>query len=295
MTREDLADLFVFVTVAREGSFTRAARELGMSQSGVSQVVQRLEDRLELRLLQRTTRSVSPTHAGTQVLSRIGPVIDTANDELGSLSQLRDEISGRIRVTTVEHAATTILLPAVASLLREHPKLEVEIFVDYGLNDIAEFDAGVRLGEHVAKDMVAVRISPDIPMVVVGAPSYFETHRRPRKPDDLLEHRCINLRLPTSRTVNRWRFIEDGTEKRVNVEGPLVVNTIDLILDAALEGVGLAYLPADQVTPFIEDGRLVCVLRKALPALPGYYLYYPSRRNASRAFRAFVDAVRHVK
>lgn len=294
MNREDMSDLVVFLAVARAGSFTRAAHRLGMSQSGVSQVVQRLEDRVELRLLERTTRSVSLTAAGEHLLAKIGPLLDTAGVELSALSALRDRVAGVIRVTAVEHAAKTILCPAIAPLLKTHPEIQVEIAIDYGLSDIVSdhFDAGVRLGEHVAKDMVAVRLSPDVPMAIIGSPEYFAEHPAPRDPGDLIHHRCINLRLPTSGTVNRWRFIQRGVERRVHVEGPLVLNTIELILDAALHGVGLAYLPLDQVQAHLTSGRLVSVLGPLLPPLPGYYLYYPSRRNASPAFQLFVDAVR---
>lgn len=295
MNREDVADLSVFVAVARERSFTRAANRLGMSQSGVSEVVRRLEERLELRLLDRTTRSVAPTQAGAQCLDRIGPMLDDIEAELRALSQFRDRIAGRIRITTVEHAAKTVLCPAIAPLLREHPEIEIEIVTDYRLADVVgdEFDAGVRLGEQVAKDMVAVRISPDIPMAIVGSPDYFERHPAPKRPTDLVDHRCINLRLPTAGSVNPWRFVKKGMETRVHVEGPLVLSTIDLILDAALAGIGLAYLPRDQVAPHIDAGRLTEVLSKSLPSLPGYHLYYANRQNASPAFRLFVDAVRY--
>ncbi len=294
MDRENIADLTVFVTVAREGSFTRAASRLGMSQSGVSNVVQRLEERLGLRLLDRTTRSVAPTQAGAHLLARVGPMLDEVESEVEGLSQFRDRVAGVIRITTVEHAAKAFLGPAIAPLLRNHPDLEVEMVVDYGLADIIgdRFDAGVRLGEQIAKDMVAVRISPAIPMAIVGSPGYFERHAKPARPSDLVDHLCINLRLPTSGTLNLWRFVHKGEETRIHVKGPLVLNRIDLILDAALEGVGLAYLPKDQVTSYLEAGRLHSILARFLPPLSGYFLYYANRRNASPAFRHFVEAVR---
>lgn len=295
MERENLADLVAFITVAREGSFTRAARRLGMSQSGVSQVVRRLEDRLELRLLDRTTRSVAPTRAGAHLQAQVEPLLKSVELELTGLSQFRDRIAGVIRVTAVEHAAQTILLPAAASLVQAHPEIEVEIVVDYHLTDIVAegFDAGVRLGEHVAKDMIAARLSPPIQMAVVAAPAYLERYPAPTTPGELVNHRCINLRLPGSGALNRWRFVEQGREARVHVEGPLVLDRLDLIRDAALAGVGLAYLPWDQVAAMVQAGRLVSLLADCLPPLPGYFLYYAHRRNASPAFRLFVEAVRY--
>lgn len=295
MKREDLADLAAFVTVARERNFTRAANRLGMSQSALSQIVRRLEERLGLRLLARTTRSVAPTEVGEHLLSSLGPMLDQMDSEVAALSQLRDQPAGTIRVTTVEHAAKMFLTPAIAPLLAQYPDIVVEMTVDYGLADIVadRFDAGVRLGEHVARDMIAVRISPDIPMAIVGSPDYLARCPAPAAPRDLVGHRCINLRLPSSGLLNNWRFLEGGQETRVQVEGPLILNTIDMILDAALAGVGLAYLPLDQVQPRIAAGQLVSVLADKLPPLPGYHLYYANRRNASPAFRLFVDAVRH--
>lgn len=295
MDRDILAGLTVFVTVAREGSFTRAAKRLRMSQSGVSQAVRRLEEHLQLRLLDRTTRSVAPTRAGTHLLARIGPMLDAVEGEVQGLSLFRDRIAGTVRVTTVEHAAQTILLPGIAHLVREHPAIEVEVVVDYGLVDIVRdgFDAGVRLGEQVEKDMIAVRLSPEIPMAIVGSPDYLADAPAPTRPGDLVDHRCINLRLPSSGTLNRWRLEHDGEELLVHVAGPLVLGRIDLIRDAALAGVGLAYLPQDQVDADVAGGRLISVLPGALPPLPGYFLYYANRWNPSPAFRLFVDAVRY--
>lgn len=297
MKRDEIADLAAFVTVAREGSFTRAAKRLGMSQSGMSQVIRRLEERLDLRLLDRTTRSVAPTAAGAHLLATAGPLLEGLEGELTALSKFRDEVAGIVRITSVEHAAKTILVPAVAPLLEAHPELEIEIVVDHGLRDIVSdrFDAGVRLGQQVAKDMVAVRLSPDVRMAVVGSPAYFERHRKPKRASDLVDHRCINLRLPTSESLYAWRFIEKDKEVRVHVQGPLVLNTVELIRDAALAGVGLAHLPWDQVEDHVRAGELVSVLTKALRPLPGYFLYYPSRRHVSPAFRLVVDAMRHRK
>lgn len=296
MKRDELADLTVFVAVAQEQSFTRAAARMGMSQSALSQIVRRLEARLGLRLLSRTTRSVAPTAAGEALLQRVAPMLAEMDESLAALGQLRDLPAGRIRITTVEHAAKTVILPGIRDLLRENPDIEVEMIIDYGLTDIVaeRFDAGVRLGEQVAKDMIAVRISPDIPMVVVGAPDYLAHHPAPHTPKDLLAHRCINLHLPTSGQVFAWPLI-DADKKgitRVSVKGPLSLNAIDLIRDAALDGHGLAYLPLDSVQPELSAGLLVNVLPGCVPDLPGYHLYYANRRYAMAAFKLLVETLR---
>ncbi len=294
MQREDMADLTAFVTVAQERNFTRAAGKLGISQSALSQIIRRLEARLGLRLLSRTTRSVAPTKIGEQLLATLAPMMREIEGSLAALSQFRDRPAGTIRITTVEHAAKTVIVPAIRGLLHENPDITVEVVIDYGLADIVSdrFDAGVRLGADVARDMIAVRISPDIAMSIVGAPAYFQDRNVPQTPQALLDHRAINLRLPTSDTLNAWRLMQDGQETRVRVEGPLIFNSIDLILDATLDGHGLAYLPSDQVAAHITAGRLVSVLQGQLPPLPGYHLYYANRRNASPAFRLFVEALR---
>lgn len=295
MRREDMADLTALVVVAEERNFTRAAARLGLSQSALSQIVRRLEERLGVRLLARTTRSVAPTEAGERLVQSLAPMLHDLDQRITAISEFRDIPAGTIRVTTVEHAAKTILLPALAKLLPAYPDIKVELIVDYSLADIVadRFDAGVRLGEQVAKDMIAVRISADIPMAIVGSPSYFQRYTEPKAPDELVEHRCINLKLPTSGTLNAWRLVQRGREKRVAVEGPLNLNTIDLIRDVALDGLGLAYLPLDQVAGHIKGRRLKCVLTTWTPPLPGYHLYYPSRRHASPAFKLFVEAMRH--
>ncbi|KAJ32883.1 LysR family transcriptional regulator, partial [Agrobacterium tumefaciens] len=240
-------------------------------------------------------RSVAPTEAGERLVRTLKPMLRELDQSFAELSALREKPAGTIRITTVEHAAKTILLPALTRLLGKYPDINVEVIVDYGLVDVVadHFDAGVRLGEQVAKDMIAVRMSPDVPMAIVGSPAYFETNAAPEKPEKLVEHQAINLRLPTTGVLNAWRFIEDGREIRVRVDGPLVFNTIDLILDAAIDGIGLAYMPLDQVTEHLASGRLVRVLADSTPPLPGYHLYYPSRRQASPAFSLFVDAVRY--
>lgn len=294
MRREEMADLAAFVAVAEEQSFTKAAARLGMSQSAVSQVVRRLEERLGLRLLSRTTRSVAPTEVGERILATLSPMLRDLDASIEALSEYRDKPAGNIRITTVEHAAATILRPALARLLPDHPDINVEVIIDYGLTDIVaeRFDAGVRLGGQVDKDMIAVRLGPDIPMAVVGSPAYFAAHPPPSEPGELVHHRGINLRLPTSGTLNRWNFRQRGKTMRVQVEGQLAFNAIAQIRDAALDGLGLAYLPLDYVEEAIGAGRLVRILDRWTEDLPGYHLYYPNRRFASPAFKLLVDTLR---
>ena len=262
-------DLLAFLAVARERSFTRAAAKLGVSQSALSHTIRGLEARLGLRLLTRTTRSVSPTEAGERLLRTVGPRFEEIEAELAALSELRDKPAGTIRITAGEHAAEAILWPALAKLLPDYPDIKVEIVIDYGLTDIVaeRYDAGVRLGEQVAKDMIAVRIGPDMRMAVVGAPSYFARRPRPKTPQDLTAHDCINLRLPTYGGLYAWEFEKGGRELKVRVEGQLVFNNIALRLNAALAGFGLAYLPEDQVQAHLADGRLDPGARRLVPAL----------------------------
>ena len=295
MKRDEIADLMAFVAVAEERSFTRAAARLGMAQSALSQIVRRTEERLNLRLLTRTTRSVVPTEAGEHLLSVLGPMLHDLDSALTSLGDLRDRPSGTLRITTVEHAAKTILLPAMRTLLHSHPEIDVQIFIDYGLTDVVSerFDAGVRLGAEMDKDMIAVRIGPDIPMAIVGAPDYLSRHGMPTSVAQLVDHQAINLYLPSSGTANRWRLMRGGREVRVRMEGQLLLNTIDLILDAAIDGHGLAYLPFDQVQRAIEEKKLTRVLEKFTPDLPGYHLYYPHRRHAGSAFSLLIDVLKY--
>lgn len=295
MRRDEIADLAAFVVVAEERSFTKAAQRLGMAQSALSQIVRRTEERLGLRLLSRTTRSVAPTDAGERLLATLGPMLHDLDAAMAVLGELRDKPIGTIRITTVEHAAKTILAPAMRRLLLDHPDISVEMTVDYGLADVVadRFDAGVRLGGEIAKDMIAVRIGPDIPMAIVGAPAYLRDDSAPTSPTQLAEHRAINLRLPTSGTINGWRLKAGSRETRVQIGGQLTFNTIDLILDAALDGHGLAYLPLDQVADHLKARRLKRVLASFTPDLPGYHLYYPNRRFSSSAFRLFVETLRH--
>ncbi|EOI5855689.1 LysR family transcriptional regulator [Klebsiella aerogenes] len=295
MKRDEIADLMAFVAVAEERSFTRAAARLGMAQSALSQIVRRTEERLGLRLLTRTTRSVVPTEAGEHLLSVLGPMLNDLNSALTSLGDLRDRPSGTIRITTVEHAAKTILLPAMRTLLKSHPDINVQLLIDYGLTDVVSerFDAGVRLGGEMDKDMIAVRIGPDIPMAIVGAPDYLSRKGIPVSVAHLVDHQAINLYLPSSGTANRWRLMRGGREVRVRMEGQLLLNTIDLIFDAAIDGHGLAYLPYDQVQQAIQEKKLTRVLEKFTPDLPGYHLYYPHRRHAGSAFSLLIDVLRY--
>jgi DNA-binding transcriptional LysR family regulator len=295
MPRHELDDLLAFVAVARERSFTKAAAKLGVSQSALSHTIRRLEERLGLRLLTRTTRSVAPTQAGDRLYQSVGPRFAQIEAQVASLSELRDKPAGTVRVTAGEHAANTVLWPAFAKVLPSYPDIKVEITVDYGLTDIVaeRYDAGVRLGERVAKDMIAVRIGPDLRMAVVGSRFYFERRKRPQTPRDLTAHDCINLRLPTHGGLYTWEFEKNKREVNVHVEGQLVFNNIALRLSAALAGLGLAYLPEDQVQGDIAAGRLVRVLADWCPPFAGYHLYYPSRRQSSPAFALLVEALRY--
>lgn len=295
MARENLNDLSAFLAVAREGSFTRAAAKLGVSQSALSHSLKGLEARLGVRLLTRTTRSVSPTEAGERLVRTLAPRFDEIDAELAALTEYREKPAGNIRVAAGEHSAETIVWPALERLLPEYPDVTAEVVVDNGLTNIVaeRLDAGVRLGEQVEKDMVAVRIGPDLRMAAVAAPSYFEGRRKPRTPDDLTEHACINLRLPTRGGLYAWEFEKGSRALNVRVEGPLVVNTGSMALRAALGGLGLAHLPEDRVQAHVDEGRLVRVLADWCPPFPGYHLYYPSRRQPTSAFALLVEALRY--
>jgi DNA-binding transcriptional LysR family regulator len=295
MARQPTDDLVAFLAVARERSFTRAAAQLGVSQSALSHTIRGLEERLGLPLLTRTTRSVAPTEAGERLVRTVGPRLEEIDTELAALTELREKPAGTIRITTGEHSAEAILWPALAKLLPRYPDIKVELIVDYGLTDIVaeRYDAGVRLGEQVAKDMIAVRIGPDFRMAVVGAPSYFAGRPRPKTPQDLTAHDCINIRLPTHGGIYAWEFEKRGRGLKVRVEGQLVFNNIALRLKAALAGLGLAYLPEDQVERHVADGRLIPVLADWCTPFSGYHLYYPSRRQPAPAFALLVEAPRY--
>jgi DNA-binding transcriptional LysR family regulator len=295
MQREQLADLAAFVTVAQERSFTRAAAKLGVTQSTLSHTIRRLESQLGLRLIARTTRSVAPTDAGERLLSTVRPALEGIDAGLVSLGELRDKPAGSIRITTSSHAAETILLPALERLLPDYPEIKVEIAIDYGLTDIVtqHYDAGVRLGEQVAKDMVAVRIGPDLRMAAVATPSYFAKRRPPRVPQELAEHRCINLRLPTFGGFYAWEFEKASRELHVRVDGQIAFNDVLMALRAAYAGLGIGFVFEDMVRSDIDAGRLVRVLADWCPPFSGYHLYYPSRRQSLPAFAVLVEALRY--
>ena len=295
MQRGNLDQLVAFIAVARERSFTAAAAKLNVSQSALSHTIRELEERLGVRLLTRTTRSVSPTEAGERLLRNIGPRLDEIEGEVTAVQEFRDKPSGTIRITATEFAIDTVLLPKLAPVLREYPDIKVEMIVDYGLTDIVaqQYDAGVRSGEQVAKDMIAVRIGPDMRMAVVGAPAYFKKCAEPRRPQELIGHNCINLRLPTHGNVYAWEFEKGSRELRVRVEGQLTFNGTAQLLNGALAGCGLAYVPEGLVKQHIEKGRLKRVLADWCPPYSGYHLFYPSRRQSSAAFAVVVNALRH--
>lgn len=294
MARRNLNDLLAFVTVAREGSFTRAAATLGVTPSALSQAINGLEARLRIRLLTRTTRSVSATAAGERLAQAIGHRFDEIEAELDALTALRDKPAGTVRITSGDHVLQTTLLPKLAPLLLEYPDVNVEFDVNYGFRDIVadRFDAGVRLGDYIDKDMIAVPIGPRLRMAVVASPSYFATHPKPKTPRDLINHRCINIRYSMQSGLPAWEFERLGQPLNVRVEGQVVVNTTPHIVDAALAGLGMAYLPEEEFAPHMEQGRLVRVLADWCPPFAGYFLYYPSRRQSSPAFSLVVDALR---
>jgi DNA-binding transcriptional LysR family regulator len=295
MQRGNLDDLVAFLAVGRERSFTKAAAQLGVSQSALSHTIRELEARLGVRLLARTTRSVSPTEAGERLLMSLGPRFEDIDAELAALSELREKPAGTVRITATDYAANTILWPKLTPFLRRYPEIKVEIIVEFGLTNIVaeRFVAGVRSGEQVAKDMIAVRIGPDVRMAVVGAPSYFKTRPEPKKPQDLVGHNCINLRLATLGGLYAWEFEKGGRELRVRVEGQLAFNGPFQMLNTALTGFGLAYVPEDLTAPHLAKGRLKRVLEDWCPPFSGYHLYYPSRRQPTPAFALLVEALRY--
>jgi DNA-binding transcriptional LysR family regulator len=295
MAQPNFNDLAAFAMVAKERSFTKAGAKLGVSQSALSQTIKALEERLKLRLLTRTTRSVAPTEAGVRLLETIAPRFEEIEAEIAALGELRGKPAGTIRITAGEHAAISALQPALRRFLPDHPDIKVEIIVDYGLVDIvaAGYDAGVRLGEQLAKDMIAVRISPEMRMAVVGSPAYFKCYGVPQTPQDLTSHNCIASRLPTYGGLFPWGLEKDGREVKVRGEGQLVFNSLALRLHSALDGLGLAYIPEDQAIPHVRAGRLVRVLEDWCPPFPGYHLYYPSRRHFSPALSVLVDTLRY--
>ncbi|MDY3569844.1 LysR family transcriptional regulator [Enterobacter hormaechei] len=295
MLKDNFNDLLSFMVVARERSFTRAAAQLGVSQSALSHAMRNLEARLEVRLLTRTTRSVAPTEAGEQLFMRLSPHLLEIEQELTALRDTRDRPAGNIRLTAGEHAMSAVLWPVLKPYMAQYPDINVEVTLDDGLTDIVDgrFDAGVRLGEQVAKDMIAVRIAPAMRMAVVGSADYLHRFGVPETPEQLDQHRCINMRLPTRGGLYAWEFERDGRELRVRVDGQLILNSLPQRIDAAENGLGLAYVPEDAVQDALAEGRLVRVLEAWCPAFAGYHLYYPSRRQHTSAFSLLIAALRH--
>ncbi|CAM4025455.1 LysR family transcriptional regulator [Bordetella muralis] len=295
MAKENLNDLRAFLVVARERSFTRAAAQLGLSRSALSHAMSALEARLGVRLLSRTTRSVSTTEAGTRLLSTIGPRLAEIDQEIESLSVMREKPAGTVRITAHDHAIVTVLWPRLLPVLQQYPDINIEFSVDYALTDIAagRFDAGVRVGDRIDKDMVAVCIAPALRMAIAASPAYLTGRSLPTIPDDLTQHRCINLRLPTHGGLYAWDLEKDGRAINVRVTGQTVFNNTFLMLQAALDGMGLTYVPYDLVQPHIEQGRLVPVLQDWWPSFPGYHIYYANRRQVSPALSLVIEALRY--
>lgn len=296
MARDNINDILVFIAVARERSFTRAAAKLGMSQSALSHIVRGLEERLGVRLLTRTTRSVSPTEAGERLLQNVGPRLEEIDAEITAISDLGDKPSGTVRITAIDHVIDTVLWPRIAPLLPQYPELHIEISSDYRLVDIAaeRFDIGVRHGDQVEKDMIAVRLTADVPMRIVGAPAYFARRPAPASLQDLMTHNCINLRLASSGGLYAWELLHDGQPIEARVRGQAVFTNVHHMLAAALDGVGVTFLPESLVAPHLQAGRLVSVMEDWCPSFPGLHAYYPSRRHSSRALGLVIDALRYA-
>jgi len=296
MARDNINDILVFIAVARERSFTRAAAKLGMSQSALSHIVRGLEERLGVRLLTRTTRSVSPTEAGERLLQNVGPRLEEIDAEITAISDLGDKPAGTVRITAIDHVIDTVLWPRIAPLLPQYPDLHIEISSDYRLVDIAaeRFDIGVRHGDQVEKDMIAVRLTADVPMRIVGAPAYFARQPAPASLQDLMTHNCINLRLASSGGLYAWELLHDGQPIEARVRGQAVFTNVHHMLAAALDGVGVTFLPESLVAPHVEAGRLVSVMEDWCPSFPGLHAYYPSRRHSSRALGLVIDALRYA-
>jgi DNA-binding transcriptional LysR family regulator len=295
MSYEKTNDLQAFLAVARDQSFTKAAAQLGVTPSALSHTIRQLEARLGVRLLARTTRNVAPTDAGERLLHSIGPHFDEIAARVAELGELREKPAGTIRITCTDDSIEMRLRPMLSGFLEQYPDISLELFVDYGFSNVVEerFDAGIRLGEAVSKDMIAVRIGPDWRLAVVGSPTYFERHPPPQSPYDITDHACVNIRHRPSGSIYAWEFEKDGKEFTVKGEGQLVFNSIMHVLNGAIDGIGLAYVPEELAAPYLEDGRLVEVLADWCPYFSGFHLYYPNRRQASPAFSAFVDAVRY--
>lgn len=288
-------DIIAFLAVAKEKSFTRASKRLGVSPSALSHTMRNLEERLGVRLLTRTTRNVSPTDAGERLMKSVAPLFEQISSELDKIGELRDKPAGTVRITCSDDAAELILRPILPAFFAENPEINVEIAIDYGFTNIVEqrFDAGIRLGESISRDMIAVRLGPDWRLSVVGSPDYFIENPLPQHPHDLTSHKCINIRHSVGGSVYAWEFEKDGRTMNVRVNGQMTANSSIHVLNGALDGIGLAYIPDFMARPYIESGQLTEVLADWCPLFPGFHLYYPNRRNASPAFTAFVNAVRY--
>ncbi|HBI70241.1 MAG TPA: LysR family transcriptional regulator [Massilia sp.] len=295
MARDNINDILVFLAVARERSFTRAAAQLGMTQSALSHIIRGLEERLGVRLLTRTTRSVSPTEAGERLLQNVGPRLEEIEAEITAVSDLGDKPAGTIRITAIDHVIESLLWPRLAPLLPQYPDLHVELSSDYRLVDIAaeRFDIGVRYGDQVDKDMIAVRLTVDMPMSIVASPAYLAHRPVPGTPQDLMKHNCIVLRLASSGGLYAWELEHEGQSLELRVRGQVVCNTAPHILQVALDGCGIAFLPEEMTAPYVQDGRLVSVMQDWCPRFPGLFAYYPSRRQSSRALGLAIDAIRY--
>lgn len=295
MLREDLGSLAMLVIVAEEQSFTRAATRMGLSQSALSHSMRRLEAKLGLSLLARTTRSVRPTRAGEALVETLRPVLAEIETQISALRDLKEKPSGKIRITTGGHAARTILWPAIQKVMADYPDIHFELSMDQNFTDIVagRFDAGVRLGESVEKDMISVRIGPDMRMAVVGSPDYLARHGKPRKPSDLVRHDCINLRMPNSGAVLPWEFEQRSKEMTQHVTGRLSLSDTVLAVQASAAGMGLAYVLEDIAAPLLQEGRLVRLLESWCQPFPGYYIYFPTRRQMMPSFRILIDALRY--
>lgn len=295
MARDNLNDILVFFEVARERSFTRAAAKLGMTQSALSHIIRSLETRLGVRLLTRTTRSVSPTDAGERLLQNVAPRLEEIEAEIAAVSDLGDKPAGTIRITAIDHVIDTVLWPRLAPILPQYPDLRVEINSDYRMVDVAadRYDIGVRYGNQLEKDMIAVRLTADVPMMIVGSPGYFDWHSVPTSPQELMRHNCITLRLASSGGIYAWELHHEGQDLEVRVSGQAVFTNAYHMLNAAISGCGLALVPEDLAVPYVRDGRLVSVMPDWCPSFPALHAYYPSRRNSSRALALVIDAIRY--
>jgi DNA-binding transcriptional LysR family regulator len=295
MARDNIIDILLFFEVARQRSFTRAAVKLGMSQSSLSHIIRDLEARLGVRLLNRTTRSVSPTEAGERLLKNVAPRLEEVNAEISAVSDLNGKPAGTVRITAIDHIVDTLLWPRLATVLPEYPDLKVEIHSDYKLIDIAadRYDIGVRYGDQVEEDMIAVRLTPDIPTMIVGSPSYFSWHSKPSTLQDLMKHNCITLRLASSGGIYAWELQHEGRDVEARVSGQAVFTSALPMVQAAVSGNGLAFVTEDLVAEHVREGRLISVMRKWCKKFPGLHAYYPSRRHESRALRIVIEAIRH--